>query len=177
MELLSNAVQNVYFYLGAAVCGIVIYLLSFYQRERKRTKRAAIIKNTEIIDELMELMHQGAYFNIETVFPSQKTKKKIETSRYRAWRSFAYWMAYKYAHFEYSSKTKAEILRLAALCFGEGSMSYSKLCALEEILNRSTKYYLGEESEHLRDLKPVEHPERLYDMVDMIVDSMYVNNY
>lgn len=177
MELLWGAVQHIYFYLGAAVSGILVFLWCFFRSKRLVAKRASMINDAKIIDDLLDRLHKGEGINLEAVFPCDSTKGVYETPRYRAWRCFAYWIAHKYARFEYSVETKTEVLRLAAICFGDESMSYSKLCATEELLNRSTKYYLGEKAERLRDFVPIEYPKKLYDLVDLIIDSMYVNNY
>lgn len=123
--------------------------------------------NGATVESLVKKMKGGASIDLDKEFPPEGRKDKT-TAGYRAWRTMAYWLAATYADYRYAGETVTDFWNLVRYCFGEGA-AYSKMRALDEIINRSTKYYTkdGRPYDRIQDQDRTE----LYKMVGLITDS------
>lgn len=178
MRVLSNPV----FYLGV-VAGAFLLLFIYFAYPHIFEKTLYHVSRSHV-DELIERMHRGEIIDINREFAPPKNDKEPKPARYYAWRCFAYWIADQCASYQYSPKKAADILRLGKICFGEKGVAYTKLVAVEAIINRSTKYYLNKHRNPYGNPYRIPFHEKedadfskLYQMVDLIVESTYPDVY
>lgn len=155
------------FWIGVVVGMVLAIVIWTYKSCRKDNFRGSYIYNGKLkTEKMLEAMREGKSILLDEYF-SSKNKKQPPVG-YCAWKSFAFWLASKYADCQFTDNVKAEFWKLIEVCFGTGA-AYIKMQALDELINRSTNYYLNGgrayRSYEKRDLS------RLYEMVDMIIDS------
>ena len=175
-EFILDAFEQPYFYVGVVFCWFLSIFVRTWKEGNKRERRRYQINEAKIIDELLAQADLGEKLSVETIFALPERVKNPEPPRYRAWKCLVYWMAAKYATYDYGIETLQATHRLAKMLFGERSMTYSKFLAVEEVLDRSTKYFL-DKRQGLYQNRATEDFVELFDMVDLMIDSMYADNY
>lgn len=173
-ELLEFYLTHPVFWVGVVAGAFLLFFIYFaYPHVFEKTLYHV---SRSHVDELIERMHRGEKIDVSVEFAPPKKDKEPKPARYYAWRCFAYWIADQCASYQYSPKKAADILLLGKVCFGEKGVAYTKLVAMEEILNRSTKYYL-DKNRNLYRKKEDGDFSKLYQMVDIIVESTYPDIY
>ena len=164
------------FYVGILAGLFLYYALTIWKKVRLTEKRQALLRETKVVSDLFVVMDAGDTINIEDYFHETKRKNIVYSARYNAWRTFVYWIAYQCATYSYSNQAAENILTLGELCFGAKSISYRKLVAAEAIINYSPKLFLDENRKLFKN-KKVEEFDELFDLIDTIIASTYVDKY
>lgn len=174
--LLERCLKQEAFYFGIIAGLIICFLFSFFKKDRTNKERKEVLKAVSIIHPLIKAMYAGDEIIIEDYFHEIKKKNIVYSARYNAWKAFVYWIAYQCATYSYSQEQAEGILDLGKMCFGEKSIAYQKLVASETILNYSTKLYLDEKRNLYKNRK-IEEFDELFDLVDTIISSTYIDKY
>lgn len=174
--LLEKCLNEEAFYVGIIAGLIMCFCFSMFKKDRIIKEREKTFREISIISLLIKSMHTGDKILIEDYFHETKVKNIVYSARYNAWKAFIYWIAHQCATYSYSQERAEDILALGKICFGEKSISYQKLLASETIINYSTKLYL-DEKRNLYRRKKIEEFNELFDLVDAILNSTYIDKY
>lgn len=161
---MDNLIKSPLFWAGVIVAMfarlIIRITLNVLKEDRKYCE-------SKIIQTLIEKMKHGEKIDLDKEFQHSGRRVK-EPAGYRAWRAMAYRLVFAYANYEYSGETISDFWNFVRYCFGE-SAAYIKMRALDEIINRSTKYLTdnGKPIRRKEDRKITE----LLQMADLIIDS------
>jgi len=165
VDFLLNSYKEPYFYIGIVVCYFAVLLNRLRKEDRKKQETFSLCSAA---DKLINAVTNNERIALENFFPWTVGRKDDTTVGYAAWKALAYWLAAKYSNYEFSGQAVTDFWNTASACFGE-SAAFIKMQALDEIINRSTKYYAD-------DGRPIQRKEdrdttELFKMVDLIVDS------
>lgn len=88
------------------------------------------------INVVIETFNQLKNSNMKCVL--KKSKYKSISNEQNIWLALVFYMAHKYASYEYDEKV---FHTLIGLCYGTDSIAYKKFCAIDTIINYSPAYY------------------------------------
>lgn len=165
MELL---LKHPIFWIGI-ISGLILgFIFHFFNCNRKENADLGKIYGCKVLtDKLLTQTRQGNPVDLEAVFrPTKENNGKVG---YLTWQALAIWLASAYANYEYFGSNVNDFWKLVEICFGTDSCAYIKMQALDEIINRSTYYYVERCYPHLN--TDDKNRRRLFTMVQMIVDS------
>lgn len=153
------------FYVGIIVGMLLLFLKQHFEKKRK-DKTA--FDSAYTVTKMLTAMRNNEPIDLEVFFPKAGKGRDNTTPGYRAWQGMAFWLAIKYANYEYSKEIN-DFYRLAKICFGD-STAFTKLKSLDQLLNYSTKYLLNKNGNPYRDREEKDNA-ALYEMVHLAVDS------
>lgn len=164
------------------VCG---FLLALYMIQKtKLNNRINYSSAVKLAEELMTAYRNKDLAGIEEFKKNYLHREKVRVfgkdcpSAYQLWAAIVIYVAHRYANYDYNPYDSSEWKDIVAKTFGNKSIGLSKFVAVDEILNRATKYFIDEggwirtsTKGHgaIRDYGDYS----LYDMVGYIIESSF----
>ena len=180
MEMISSS----YFWIGL-VAGIAV--MAFFCHRKKMCKKIGFVTAKRLSEELLMAYRNEDLKGIEKYRESYLEKdetvylfeKKESASPFQLWTAIVIYVTRRYAEYDFNSYDSDEWKDIVAKTFGNKSLAYTKYVAIDEILNRSTKYYMTSYGwiKNEKNTRGDYADDSLYEMIGYIIESSFENNF
>lgn len=168
--------------------GLGIIATAYFISQRKPYKKMSVASAIKSAEKLREKYREEDVDGIEDYKKTYLDGKEYYTfdkrnpDPYQLWCDIVLFVAYKYACYDFNEYDSQEWHDIVEKTFGNKSFALSKFDAVNELLNRSTKYYMSDsgwikyqKTEHfgIKDYADNE----LYEMLAYILHSSYEDNF
>lgn len=170
-----------YFWIGL-VCGAIIVF--WLKNKQKMIKKISLLSSVKLAEELQTAFRNEDIKGIEKFKDDYLNRKemyifgKASPSAYQLWAAIVLYVAHRYADYNYNSYDSAEWTEIVEKTFGNKSIALSKFKAVDEILNRATKYFMSEYG-NIKNQKTARGSvsdygeDALYEMIGYIIASSF----
>lgn len=180
MEMISSS----YFWIGL-VAGIAV--MAYFGHRKKMCNKIGFVTAKRLSEELLTAYRNEDLKGIEKYRESYLEKdetvylfeKKEGASPFQLWTAIVIYVTRRYADYDFNSYDSDEWKDIVAKTFGNKSLAYTKYVAIDEILNRATKYYMTSYGwiKNEKNTRGDYADDSLYEMIGYIIKSSFENNF
>ena len=174
-------ISNSHFWIGLVAGAIITY---YFLKMKKLCEKISINNAKKLAEELQTAFRNEGIKGIEKFKDSYMGRKetyifgKAKPSAFQLWAAIVIYVTHRYADYSYSTYDSAEWIEIVEKTFGNKSIALSKFKAVDEILNRSTKYYMSEygypKNQKINHGNVSDYGEEaLYEMIAHIINSSF----
>lgn len=179
-----NMLSSSYFWIGL-VAGIAIMV--YLAHRKKMCNKIGFVSAKRLSEELLTAYRNEDLKGIEQYRESYLEKdesvflfeKKEGASPFQLWTAIVIYVTRRYADYDFNPYDSDEWKDIVAKTFGNKSLAYNKYVAIDEILNRSTKYYMTSYGwiKNEKNTRGDYADDSLYEMIGYIIKSSFEKDF